>query len=301
MTPRYDKLPTFEGVKAGEYATCDLPNGILLLFFDLIILAGSAAGGTGTGNGRTLAETVDFLELRLNGVAQRTYTGAEIEALNKRNGSAFDISTVGTGATFGTYLRNFLMETFRKDPMFARSFGWNLNDNSGNKGSGNMQIAVKFNAACTSPSITGGYWFEQSSNPIGKIVKVKRVSLDAIGSNRDYSKLLDLANADRLFSMHFFPTVGGTSRYVKTFGLKYDGVDVVKNLDYLLNRFHLQKNEMSPDTSGTPRFDFEFDAVDPIQAALPLRQGANHNVSIEWDGAAGGNMIAVLQYVGDPD
>jgi hypothetical protein len=302
MTPRYDKLKTFEGIKAGEYATTDMPNGILLHFFDIVIAAGNASGGAGAGGGRTLAETVDFLELRLNNAVQRQYTGAEIQAFNARNGSAFDVSTVGTGATLATYLRNFLNETFRRDPYLARSFGWNLNDNPGAPGSGNMQIAVKFNAACTAPSISGGYWYDPSQKPIGSIVKVRRMSQDAIGSERNYSKLLDLGSkAERLFSLHFFPTVGGTVRYVTELTLSYDGVDYAKQLGYLLNRFHLQKTEMVPDTAGTPRFDVEFDALDPLQDALPLRQGANQDCKVTWDGAANGNMIVVAQFSGPPE
>lgn len=302
MTPRFDKLPTFEGVKAGEFCTTELPNGILLHNFDIVVAAGNAAGGSGAGGGRTLAETIDMLELRLNNTAQRQYTGAEIEAFNKRNGSAFDVSTTGTGATLATYLRNFLNETFRKDPFYARSFGWNLNDNPGAPGSGNLQIAVKFNAACTAPSISGGYWFDKSSAPIGKIVKVKRMSQDAIGSERNYGKLLDLGSkADRLFSLHFFPTVGGTVRFVSEVSIKYDGQDIIKNLGYLLNRFHLQKNEMVPDTAATPRFDWECDVFDPLQDAMPLRPGANHDVKVTFDGAANGNMVVVAQYSGEPD
>ena len=303
MTPQYDVLKTFEGVKAGEYATNDMPNGILLHFIDLEVMAGNASGGTGTGGGRTFAETVDFIELRLGNKKQREYTGAELVALNARNGAAYDIVTTGTGATLKTFIRIYLNEIFRRDPFLARAFGWNLNDNPGVPGSGDLQIAIKFNAACTTPSVTGGYWYEPSNKSIGTIVKVRRVSQDAIGTSRDYSKILDLGDkAALLYSIHFMPTVGGTVRYVNKISLSYDGKDIVKPyLGYLQNRFRLQKAEMVPDVVAAPRFDVEFDALDPIQDALPLRMGANHNLYVEWDGAAAGNMAVLLQYAGLPE
>lgn len=303
-TPKQAKLKTFSGVKAGEVATSSVPKKILLHFADFIIAAGSATGGAGTGGGRTLAETVDSIEFRLNSVAQQTWTGAQIEALNKRNGSPFDISTVGTGATFATYLRAFFNEQFRRDPYLARAFGWNLNDNPGAPGSGDMEIAIKFNAACTAPSVTGVYWFDDSVKPIGEIVKVKQTSKEAIGAALDLTSVLNLGPADkarRLFSMHIWPTVGGTVRYANEITLDYGGQTYRKELGYLLNRFALQKAEMSPDTGATPRFDVEFDMLDPIQEALPLVPGANHNLNIKFDGAANGNLPLTFIYQGQPD
>lgn len=247
----------------------------------------------GDANGITVASgnLIGEIRIKLGTKVVRTMTGIELNAENLRNGSAFALKTSGTAGTSGyrTYLPIFLAEPWRNNNREVSTSAWNVT------GVSSFQVEIVFKSGIVSPVLAGWYeWDELVQNQVGLIQKWERKSLGALGTSQTFQ------NFDRkgfLQSITFYPTVEGTPKYVNKLRVKVNGQQVRDLLSVVENQALLLAVNMAPDTASVPRFEWVADYTDPVTDWLNLNGTQSFELYVEYNAAAAGTMIALVQSV----
>lgn len=252
-----------------------------------------------------LNNLIGQIRVVLNGNTQRTMSAFELNRLNQKNSpngtTLYAVKTEGTPGTSGfkIHVPIFFWQPWRQAPAERTKLGLNL------VGGAKMQIQVDFQPGCNTPAISGYYEYQlPTAQVIGLIEKWNRQSLSAAGSNQNFNSLPTFVNAtkqDFLCSIALFPTLESTPKFVNKAKFTVDGVDIRDLLSVTQQQAILIAADMTPDTAATPRYDVELDYSDPIDDALPLYAAGAVNLYVEYNTAANGTMIAVMQRVGLPD
>ena len=282
-------LPTFNAVATGQTATVDLPLGIQ---YHAIWLEVGDNGGTTIASGNLLGD----IRVKINGKVQRTHSAVELNALNGVNGTAYLLKTSGTAgqAAYRSYLPIYFAEPWRKDVKDQQMPAWNV----AGDGISSFQIEVDIKAGLTTPVISGFYEWAPATGSLGAIGKVIRQTVGALGTVQDFNQL---DRRDFLQGIHLFPTVEGTPKYVNKVKLTYNGAEQQDLITTLENQAKLLGRAMNPDTSGTPRYDLVIDYDDPINGALPLNGLAEFTLHVEYNAAAAGNLVMLIERAGPPE
>lgn len=293
MPLRKKLLPTFNAIAAGSKATCDLPLG---LRYHTITLELSDNGVSSVSNNidTILTALVTNIYVKINGKAQRTHSGKQLNQMNGSNGNRWLAQTSGTpgNANFRIYLTIFFAEPWRKDIREVQLSAWNM----AGPNVESFQIEVELNAGLTTPNVTGFYEFEPATGPLGTITKVIQQSLAAVGTTQDFNTL---DRRDFLQAIHLFPT--SDAKYVNKVRLTANGVEVQDLLTNTENQVILNNREMQPDLSATPRFDLALDYDDPVGRALQLDGLSEFTLHVEYSASAAGTMPALIVRAGAPE
>jgi hypothetical protein len=293
MPLRQKLLPTFQGVAAGQTATCPLT---LLQRVHAQWLEIGDNGAASNGNANNLAATLDNLldvvNVKVNGKIQRQFVGSECHKLNLINGAEFGAKTSGVAGTAGyrVYLPIWYAEPWRKNPAEVALPAWNL------QGIDSASLEVKPKAGLVNPVLTGFYEYDSPTGNIGAIVKWLRESLGAVGTKQDFNQI---SKRDFIQSINLFPTTDG--HFVQNLKFTANGAEVIDLTTTLENQAKLLGRGLNPDTSATPRFDLIFDYDDPVNGALNANGLSEMTLHVEYDAAANGTMITMVQQVGPPD
>lgn len=289
MSLRNQLLPTFRAIATGQTATCILELGKR---YHVIWLELSDSVGTTLASGNLIGE----IRLLVNGKVQRRMTGIELNALNSLNGTAYALKTFGNPGTaaYRTYLPIWLAEPWRKNPADVSNPAWNAS------GIDSLSIEVDLKSGLTSPNVTGFYEWDNPVGNLGAIAKWIRQTFGAVGTSQDIDTL---TKRDFIQQISLFATSDG--HYVNKVRLTAGGVQMRDLLDYKENQSILMGRELLPDSSNTPRFDVVFDYDDPINGALPTNIGGAQiselTLHIEYDAAANGSQVAIIQRAGAPE
>lgn len=295
LLPTPDSMPSGT-LAADSTAVVSLRRGIRYHVIWLKIGDSGAAS-----NGLTLTSVTDLatyfgrilgeIRIKLGTKVVRTMTAAELNSENLRNGSAYACKFSGTAgnANHRLYLPIFLAEPWRNNNREVSTSAWNV------VGVDSFQIEVVFKSGIISPTLSG--WFEWDNlvqNNIGLIQKWERKSLGALGTTQTFQ------NFDRkgfLQSVTFYPTVEGTPKYVNALRVKVNGQQVRDLLNVTENQALLLGRGMAPDTAAVPRFEWVADYTDPVTDWLNLNGAESFECYVEYNAAAAGTMIALIQSV----
>ena len=293
MPLRQKLLPTFQGVATGQAATCNLD---LLKRYHVIWLEfgdnGVASNGNANNLPATIANLIGQIVVKVNGKPQRTMLGKELHALNGINGSVYAAKSSGVAGTaaYRVYLPIWFAEPWRNNNAEVALSAWNA------QGIDSFQLEVTLQAGLVSPVLSGFYEFDAVTGNMAAIAKWLRESFAAVGTTQDFNTI---SKRDFIQAINLFATTDG--HYVNKLKFTANGADVRDLLSTLENQAILLGRNLVPDTSATPRFDLVFDYDDPINGALNANGLSEMTLHVEYDAAANGTMIAIVQQVGPPD
>lgn len=285
---RLKQLPTFDTIAAGKKNVVDLPLG--LRYHSIWLELGNAAIAA-----NTISDLTDDIIVKLNGKPQRTHTGAELNALNGINGSAYLLKATGTDgqANRRLYLPIWFAEPWRKDQSDVDALTLRANAIE------SFQVEVNLKAGLAAPILQGWYEFDYDGRPLGALSKWIRQDLSAVGTSRD---ITTIDKRDFIEAVHFFPTVEGTPKYVTEIKITANGEELRDRITTLQNQASLLGRELVPDTAAVPRFDQVFDFDDPINGALPTHQNGKPinelTFKVTWNAAANGTMPVIVKRTG---
>lgn len=288
---RVKQLPTFDAVAAGQKAVCELPLGLRYHAIWLVLGNNAVAANA-------ISDLVNDIVVKVNGKPQRTHTGVQLNALNGLNGAAYLAKATGTDgqADRRHYLPIWFAEPWRKESNEVAALALRAN------GVSSVQLEVNVKAGLAAPVVGGFYEFDYDNRPIGLIQKWIRQDIGAVGTSRDINTI---DKRDFIESLHLFPTVGGTSRYVSAVKFTANGEEIRDRITHLENQASLLGRELVPDTVAVPRFDLVFDYDDPINGALPTQRDNKPlnemTLKVEWNDVAGGTMPMIIQRTGAPE
>ena len=284
---RVKQLPTFDSVAAGRKAVCDLTLG-LRYHVIWLVLGNNAVAANG------IADLVDDITVKINGKPQRQMTGVQLNDLNGLNGSAFLAKATGTAGQPDRrhYLPIFFAEPWRKNQGEVPALAVRAN------GIESFQVEVSVKTGLAAPIVQGYFEFDYDDRPIGVLQKWTRQDVSAVGLARD---ILTLDKREFIESIHLFPTVEGTPKFVKLVKFTANGEEIRDAISHLENQALLLGREMVPDVSATPRYDLVFDYDDPINGALPASGLKEMTLKVEWNAAANGTMPIIVQRTGPPE
>lgn len=284
---RVKLLPTFDSVAAGRKAVCELPMGIRIhaLWLEL---------GNNAVAANEISDLVDDIVLKVNGKPQRQHTGVQLNALNGINGAAYVSKATGTAgqADRRHYLPLFFAEPWRKTQNEVAALALRTN------GIASAQIEVNVKAGLAAPIVGGFYEFDYDDRAIGALQKWIRQDVSAVGTSRD---ILTIDKRDFIESIHLFPTVEATPKFVKAVKFTANSEELRENTTHLQNQAVLLGRELVPDTTATPRYDLVFDYDDPINGAFQASGLKEMTLKVEWNAAANGTMPIIIQRNGPPE
>ncbi|HTB83644.1 MAG TPA: hypothetical protein VK742_08320 [Candidatus Sulfotelmatobacter sp.] len=237
-----------------------------------------------------------------NGVPARTHTALEMDHLNGLNGSQYQRQQVGTGAAMRQTQTMFLAEPWRKSKADTDAMAWNVSPANGFK-----TFQVKGTLIATIPSTaTLQVWARVDAVqalPKGVaaqgVRKVYRVQIPASGLSNDVTTL-DERDAYQTICLKN-PSGAG---YVKQATLKKNGViifDTVNQQDNVADLTNLGLNPASSQSTGAFGYDIVLDADDPLLSALPLTSQDSLWLHLDYNTAASGNVIALVERIGPLD
>jgi hypothetical protein len=288
---RQKLLPTPTAIAAGSTSTFNLDLG--LRYHAIWLELGDSVGIAGGDLRTVLAAAVDQIRLKVNGKVQRTMTAAELYDINSLMGAAFAASSSGTRTQAGyrMYLPIWLAEPWRKNNAEVPLTAWNA------QGIASLQLEVDLHAGLTAPVLTGWFEYDNATGNLGAITKWIRQTFAAAGTQMDINTI---DKRDYLNSIHFYPESSNT-RFVNKLRLTANGAEIRGLMTALENQAMLLGRELVPDQSATPRFDLVLDYDDPINNALNCNGLAELTVHVEFDAAAAGGMVAIIQRTGAPE
>lgn len=286
---RQKLLPTPTAIAAGSTSTFNLDLG--LRYHALWLELGSSGVIAGDTLRARLANTIGQIRLKVNGKVQRTMEAVELLDIYSLMGSPFAGSVSGTPGEAGyrMYLPIWLAEPWRKNNAEVPLTAWNA------QGIASLQLEVDVVAA--TPVLKGWFEYDNPTGNLGAITKWIRQTFAASGTEMDINTI---DKKDYLNSIHFYATVGGTSRYVNKLRLTANGAEIRGLLTALENQALLLAREMIPDQT-TNRFDLVLDYDDPINNALNCNGLAELTAHVEFNDSASGGMVAIIQRTGSPE
>lgn len=245
--------PTPSTITAGGTALFNLPVGPR---YHVIALSGDNKAST------LAAAEFGEMRLKVNGKTQRTFTYAELQALNILNGSAYGIQDNSSGGVFEFPI--FLAEPWRKSNDTQELLAWA----TGNVDS--FQLEVDLTSGQQLEALRAIIMVDNSivrvdgqdvQQPMGEIVKWYRTTIPAPATtvdinfgainNRDKYQLISFADANN---------------YITGYKVIVDNF-IVREMTKVENNALLTWYGMTPVTT---RLDIVFDADDKINSFLPM-------------------------------
>lgn len=161
MTRRFVNMPSFNGVAVGSTATLDCPT---VDTYHKLMIEYREAGVLATRP--NLEAAVLEIRLLVNGSVQRTFSAAQLNAINAFRGIGFDAGMIPI----------FFSEPWRRTPAGEDALAWHMGDVR------TFQIEVDIDAAATTPTLSAVAVKETSSFAMGPIVQWKRGVVQVAGT-----------------------------------------------------------------------------------------------------------------------
>lgn len=242
-TRRRVKIPSFNSVGAGQVATVDLPVGPR--YHNLKIFYKTNASQA------TIEADIDFINIKVNGKVLRSIKPAELFAILKENGVAFQSGIIPI----------YFSEPWRRNVVSEDTLAW-----ATALGVASFQIELVIKSGATSPTLHG---YAETDNVIGglkDIIKYRRQSVPVgqtgVLTVNTFSKLPD----ELYHRVHCFENADGD---ILDIVVKQDGYEVF-NSDIAVNDANLSDQGI---VSQTGLFSVYFDATQRIDDALVMNRG----------------------------
>lgn len=266
-----NSLPSFNGVAAGSTATLNLPIiGVyhaLRLYFTLGGVAATIA---------EMAALITGIRVKINGKVQRTYSAAELMALNAFRGIA----------PVNGHLPIFFAEPWRRTAQGEDVLAWGM------VGVSTFQVEVDIAAGATSPALLAVAEKSSENRSLGAIVKVRKFAFSAAGAGA--FNIQTLPKTDNYFAMHM-----GTAA-ISDVEIKVNQVEQVAASRSMVHQMVTEKGWV-PQTGYT---HLAFDHTGRVGDILMVKdskgtQAADFRVDLTMTGAA--NFTLITEVVGGAD
>jgi len=294
-------LPALAGVVAGQVATCDIPKGPRYHMVTFRIASSAKL---------LFNEIVDEIKVKINGKAQRTFTAAQLDALNREQGTDGDYavqvwnddspSVLDPDATttnvIETYLTIFFAEPWRKQVAAADGLAWG----TGNVGT--FQIEFKIKAGVADPVIDG---FAEVDTSIVTVQGGANVQAPLGVISKWYSTQIPINGT--LQTIQSFPK---NDAYQQISFFDEDITKVIVQVEsFTIREYTKPQNDASLRRRGMvpvpERFDIVFDHDDILNSALPMvangRQVSDFQIKLELSDGTARNIPCIFQTIGPAD
>jgi hypothetical protein len=261
MVKRITPLPAANAVAAGQTATLDIPVGPRYHVIWLVIANAATEAFT---------SILGDIRLKVNGKVQRTMSAAQLDALNKLNGSIYGAIAVdgGGGAITETRLPIYLAEPWRKQVQAVDGLAWATGDLA------TFQVELDLLANVSAPTIRAYAEVDNSvvtgkdntsrQAPLGVISKWFRTNIPITGTTQE---IQTFPKRDNYQALSFFdPNGGGTACLISDIEVDVENF-MIRKVSKLDNDATLTVREMTP---AATRFDLVFDHDDILNSALPM-------------------------------
>jgi hypothetical protein len=251
MQPSIITLGSFQGVAAGQTATLDLPAGAGagLVYYGLRIEY--AESGT-LADQSTMEAGIDEVRILINGVVQRRFSAAELNALNAENGIDFDAGQ----------LKIFFAEPWRRSAQGEDALAWGVADVD------TFQVEIDIASGATSPSLKVRAHVVRNSRPLGAIMKWRKFTV-APSATGIYN-LTTLPRQDSYARLHFFENAAGD---IDDIEVLVDGRQEFKATDALFESLY-GDNGLTPQAALTT---VAFDHRQRVSEMLAMRKPVGNN------------------------
>lgn len=181
MPRRNVRLPSANGVGAGQTATFDLPTNRRYYGVDLVYKTNA--------NQATIEADVTKIRVNINGKTQREFTAAELFKMNATNGIAFAAGIIPI----------MFAEPKRRTVQGEEGLAWGMKDVR------TFQIEVDIAGAATAPTLGGSAEIDNVQVPLGLIVKHKRFTFSPTGAGT--FQINSLPKNDAFLRTHYFSNI----------------------------------------------------------------------------------------------
>lgn len=281
------------GSAAGTVFTLDVPLGYRYHQIELVYIDGS-------GSPVDITALVGDLVVYRNGTPERTHTSLELDHLNGLNGSQYQRQQIGAGAAMRQTQTIFFAEPWRKDKADTDYMAWSVDGANGFK-----TFQIKGTLLQAMPATASLQAMARVDAPIAppksgaqSVKKVYRQQIPASGTGIDVTTLDEKDAYQTLCLKH------PTATYISSVTLKKNGWFVIEKqnvYDNVADLINLGLNPANSTTSGNFGFDIVLDADDPLNSALPAVQSDSLWLHLDFNAAASGNVVALIERLGPLD
>ena len=243
---------SFSGVAPGQTATLELPVGNLIYHNILFRYDTGTAGGPNQAN---MEAEIEEIRIKLNGIVQRTFSAAELFALNAINGIAVEAG----------FLQHFFSEPWRRSALGEDALGWGTSDLD------TFQIEVDIASGATSPTLSATVEVERLPRKLGPIVKWRRFVLQPNAAG--LLNVTNLPKLDAYLRLHTFANTITRQRVV------VDQEEKFNQLDTESRRRYADAGLLVPAAMTSIIFDKTQRVADALPMATPLPGGGSKRVS----------------------
>jgi len=277
------------GSAIGSVFTLDIPLGYRYHQIELVYVDG---GGAPT----DITALIGDLVLYRNGTPERTHTSLELDHLNGLNGSQYQRQQIGAGAAMRQTQTIFFAEPWRKDKADTDYMAWSVD-----KQNGFNTFQIKGTLLVAMPATGALYAMARVDAPIAPpkggqaVKKVIRQQIPASGTSNDVTTLDEKDAYQTICLKH------PTGTYISSVSLKKNGVFVIEKqnvLDNVADLTNLGLNPANSTTAGAFGFDIVLDADDPLNSALPAQSDDSLWLHLDYNAAASGNVVALIERLG---
>lgn len=286
MALRVEPLPSFTGVAAGQDALCHLPSGIKI--HEIGVIATEATNSLTVQGGNLLGDITVIVANKV----QRQLSAVQLNHIQSMNDANEAAKTAGVNGQAGyqNLLPIYFADPSRKNGTETRGAAWDLNG----PGVTGLDLKVRVQAGVNTPVLSGYYAFEDSTAPLGLIVKMTRGVYGAVGTIVEDNKL---PLTELWQAMHLFPSAD--NKYVTQLDFQVDSIYYRKETTQFVNACKLIGRGLNPDvTVQYPVYDCVFDYDDPVDEWLQMEGRAKARFKATLSAAAANNMEVIFVTVG---
>jgi hypothetical protein len=272
-TQDFIQLPSFNGVAAGSTATLDLSNFGGAFHALQLTYTTATAGGADLAN--MTAELTEF-RLKVNGNVQRTFSFAQLAAINALRGVAF-----ATGIADIIFAPGWTRSAAGEDAL-----AWGMADVQ------TFQLEVDIAAGATTPTLTARAAWMDVTRPMGQIVKWKRFTVPVVGAG--VVTWSQFPRGDAYYGVHGFSANITAERVLLNQREKFNATTAQAAAWYATHGVTMQANVFSQ----------LFNPNNRVSDALPTRDAQGNLVNelrYEFTMGAAGSFTALTETLGVRD